>query len=97
MTCKTKENKMNKGSKSESMFDIAMSIIPVAGSIYHGRKRHREGFLELLEDAYAGKIDLIIVKNISRFARNVVDFLSTIRKLAEKDGGLCQGANRRTD
>lgn len=40
---------MNKGSKSESMFDIAMSMIPVAGSIYHGRKRHREGFLEASE------------------------------------------------
>lgn len=50
--------------------------------------QHREGFLELLEDAYAGKIDLIIVKNISRFARNVVDFLSTIRKLREKKVGV---------
>lgn len=49
---------------------------------------HREGFLEMLKDAYAGKIDLIIVKNISRFARNVVDFLSTIRKLTEKRVGV---------
>ena len=50
--------------------------------------QHREGFLEMLKDAYAGKIDLIIVKNISRLARNVVDFLSTIRKLKEKKIGV---------
>ena len=50
--------------------------------------QHREGFLEMLKDAYDGKIDLIIVKNISRLARNVVDFLSTIRKLREKKVGV---------
>ena len=50
--------------------------------------QHREGFLEMLRDAYEGKIDLIIVKNISRLARNVVDFLSTIRKLREKKVGV---------
>jgi len=50
--------------------------------------QHREGFLEMLHDAYDGKIDLIIVKNISRLARNVVDFLSTIRKLREKKVGV---------
>ena len=50
--------------------------------------QHREGFLEMLQDAYDGKIDLIIVKNISRLARNVVDFLSTIRKLREKKVGV---------
>ena len=49
---------------------------------------HREGFKEMLDDAYAGKINLIIVKNISRFARNVLDFLSTIRKLTEKRIGV---------
>ena len=46
--------------------------------------QHREAFKEMLKDANAGKIDLIIVKNISRFARNVVDCLSVIRKLSEK-------------
>ena len=42
----------------------------------------------MLADADAGKIDLIIVKNISRFARNVVDFLSVLRRLAEKNIGV---------
>lgn len=50
--------------------------------------QHREAFKEMLADAEAGKIDLIIVKNISRFARNVVDFLSIIRRLAEKKIGV---------
>ena len=48
----------------------------------------RNGFREMLADAMAGKFDLIIVKNISRFARNVVDFIKTIRKLREKKVGV---------
>ena len=37
----------------------------------------------MISDAMAGKIDLIITKSVSRFARNTVDSLSTIRKLKE--------------
>lgn len=37
----------------------------------------------MVEDALAGKIDLIITKSVSRFARNTVDSLTTIRKLKE--------------
>ena len=43
----------------------------------------RIGFLKMIEDALAGKINLIITKSVSRFARNTVDSLSTIRKLKE--------------
>lgn len=43
----------------------------------------REGFRRMIDDALAGKIDLIITKSVSRFARNTVDSLSTIRKLKE--------------
>ena len=43
----------------------------------------REGFKRMIKDALAGKIDLIITKSVSRFARNTVDSLSTIRKLKE--------------
>lgn len=35
-------------------------------------------------DALAGKIDLIVTKSVSRFARNTVDSLTTVRKLKEK-------------
>ena len=45
--------------------------------------KKREGFQSMVEDALAGKIDLIITKSVSRFARNTVDSLSTIRKLKE--------------
>lgn len=46
--------------------------------------RKREGFNQMVADALAGKIDLIITKSISRFARNTVDTLTTVRKLKEK-------------
>ena len=45
--------------------------------------RNREGFNRMITDALDGKIDLIISKSISRFARNTVDTLTTIRKLKE--------------
>lgn len=48
--------------------------------------KKREGFNRMIEDALAGKIDLIVTKSISRFARNTVDTLTTIRKL--KDNGV---------
>ena len=46
--------------------------------------RKREGFNHMVADALAGKIDLILTKSISRFARNTVDTLTTVRKLKEK-------------
>ena len=46
--------------------------------------KKRDGFNEMIKDALSGKIDLIITKSVSRFARNTVDSLSTIRKLKEK-------------
>ena len=46
--------------------------------------KKREGFNQMVADAVSGKIDLIITKSVSRFARNTVDSLTTIRKLKEK-------------
>ena len=46
--------------------------------------KKRDGFNQMVEDALDGKIDLIITKSVSRFARNTVDSLTTIRKLKEK-------------
>lgn len=45
--------------------------------------KHREGFKKMVADALAGRIDLIVTKSVSRFARNTVDSLTTIRKLKE--------------
>lgn len=46
--------------------------------------KHREGFKQMVADALDGKIDLIVTKSVSRFARNTVDSLTTIRELKEK-------------
>lgn len=46
--------------------------------------KKRDGFNRMIEDAVNGKIDLILTKSVSRFARNTVDSLVTIRQLKEK-------------
>ena len=46
--------------------------------------KKRNGFNRMIGDALAGKIDLIVTKSVSRFARNTVDSLVTVRKLKEK-------------
>lgn len=46
--------------------------------------KKRDGFNRMIADAMDGKIDLILTKSISRFARNTVDTLTTVRKLKEK-------------
>ena len=45
---------------------------------------HRTEFKRLITDCNAGKIDLVLVKSISRFARDTVDCLHTVRQLKEK-------------
>ena len=45
----------------------------------------RTGFNKMMEDCKAGKIDLIITKSISRFARNSVDTLTHLRMLEKLD------------
>lgn len=46
-----------------------------------GTKGEREGFQRLLADCRAGLIDLVLVKSVSRFARNTVTLLETVREL----------------
>ncbi len=47
--------------------------------------KNRVGFQRMIKDALDGKIDLILVKSISRFARNTVDCLKTVRELRKKN------------
>ena len=54
--------------------------------------KRREGFKEMIADALDGQIDLIVTKSVSRFARNTVDSLVTIRKLKES-GVECYSEN----
>ena len=46
-----------------------------------GTKESRENFQRLLTDCRSGKIDMVITKSISRFARNTVTLLQTVREL----------------
>ena len=48
-----------------------------------GTLRTRSEFERLIGDCEAGKIDIILTKSISRFARNTVDLLETVRRLRE--------------
>ena len=45
--------------------------------------KHRDQFMRMIADAKAGKLNLIITKSVSRFARNLTDFVGTVRELAE--------------
>lgn len=47
--------------------------------------KNREGFKRMIRDALDGKIDLILTKSVSRFARNTVDTLTTIRALKKNN------------
>ena len=47
--------------------------------------KKREEFNRMIDEAMAGKIDMIVTKFISRFARNTLDCLKYIRQLKEKN------------
>ena len=54
-------------------------------NIYHDKGRsgtrvaQRPGFKKMMQDVKAGQIDLILAKSVSRFSRNTLDLLATIR------------------
>ena len=48
-----------------------------------GTKDNRENFQRLIADCRAGKIDMVITKSISRFARNTLTLLNTVREFKE--------------
>ncbi len=43
--------------------------------------KHRDNFIRMISDCEKGKIDLIVTKSVSRFARNVLDCIGYVRKL----------------
>ena len=45
----------------------------------------RTDFKRMIEDCKSGKIDMVVTKSISRFARNTLDCLNYVRQLKEKD------------
>lgn len=44
--------------------------------------QHRNAFIRMIEDCRLGKIDLIVTKSVSRFARNLLDCIGHVRQLA---------------
>lgn len=51
--------------------------------------QHRDAFIKMIEDCRAGKIDLIVTKSVSRFARNVLDCIGYVRHLAALHPPIC--------
>ena len=61
--------------------------------------KHREDFKRMLRACREGRIDLILCKSVSRFGRNSVDVLRTIRTLRERNIGVLfekEGVDTRT-
>ena len=50
--------------------------------------KNRPGYRKLLRDCRKGKIDLILVKSLSRFGRDAREAISTIRKLKQMNVGI---------
>ncbi len=51
--------------------------------------KHRKQFMQMIEDCENGKIDYIITKSISRFARNTLDCISYVRHLQSYGVQVC--------
>lgn len=45
--------------------------------------KHRDSFVRMINDCNAGKIDLIVTKSVSRFARNILDCIGYVRRLKQ--------------
>ena len=66
--------------------DYELADIYADEGITGTKTKKRDNFNRMIEDCRGGKIDLIITKSISRFARNTLDCLNYVREL--KDLGI---------
>ena len=66
--------------------DWVLSDVYYDEGISGTQTKKRAGFNAMIEEAMQGEIDLILTKEVCRFARNTVDTLSYTRKL--KDNGV---------
>ena len=67
-------------SKSEWQFAGIYADEAISGTLDF----KRTNFMKMIQDAMEGKIDMILTKSISRFARNTLDTLKYVRMLKEK-------------
>lgn len=68
--------------------DMELSKVYFDEGISGTQTRKRTGFNRMIEDALGGKFNLILTKEVSRFARNTVDTLFYTRKLKEAGVGV---------
>lgn len=68
----------------KNKYEWDFAVVYIDERISGTSTKNREGFKLMVQDTLNGKIDLIIIKSVSRFARNKVDSLTTVRKLKEK-------------
>ena len=68
--------------------DMELSKVYFDEGISGTQTRRRAGFNQMIKDALNGKFNLILTKEVSRFARNTVDTLSFTRKLKEEGVGV---------
>ena len=47
--------------------------------------QHRDSFISMIKDCNDGKIDLIVTKSVSKFARNIIDCIGYVRQLKAAD------------
>lgn len=62
-------------------FGLGIVEVYVDQGITGTQAQKRPEFLRMMEDAQKGKFDIIITREVSRFARNTVDTLSYTREL----------------
>lgn len=68
--------------------DYVMAGVYADEGISGTNTKKREQFNKMIEDCKVGKIDMIITKSISRFARNTIDTLNFVRSLKELGIGV---------
>lgn len=71
-----------------SQSDMELSKVYFDEGISGTQTRKRAGFNQMIKDALNGKFNLILTKEVSRFARNTIDTLSYTRKLKEAGVGV---------
>lgn len=81
-----------KGQKKE-LFDYAqqlgMAVVGSSEDIGSGLNFNRSGLVEVLEAADAGKMDVLVIKNLSRLGRDTTKTIEFIKKLDERNIRIC--------
>lgn len=81
-----------KGQKKE-LFDYAeqlgFEVIGSSEDIGSGLNFDRSGLTEVLEAADAGKMDVLVIKNLSRLGRDTAKTIELVQKLNERNIRIC--------